>query len=423
MRKIISIILVLGLLICFCGCNNDSQNNNYKKIEYQNNEVFDKTIIFMIPDSWVYAETFDGDNDNLVIFRDELGQQIGNMVLNTLYSGEDNIFSIKEKIVPIDDAKYTKISKNCFITSAKGRGYNITYKIIDKAINLYFNISVNKNVVKQIAENIVVKDFEEKEETEEMISSSPTSSGPSTNIIKPQKPNIDFIEEPDLVNNAIAVDKIFDVYNAVGCNMHLMGRPNIGKEIYFENNYNTSTLQLYGDDGYVYMLIDNFRNKKFELAKLSEPGRSANIQNRDVILSKSLPVDCTLLTEYNEYMYNFVSQKSFINFEQADRIIMFPFLCQFLNKDSLMPEGFSISDDGMIISTKLYIPEVMAFLYITEDYNNMQAKYSIAAINGDTSHLSQKLNKYNTTKELRHPSGLFEPTDRFRYKEFGVIFP
>ena len=122
MRKIISIILVLGLLICFCGCNNDSQNNNYKKIEYQNNEVFDKTIIFMIPDSWVYAETFDGDNDNLVIFRDELGQQIGNMVLNTLYSGEDNIFSIKEKIVPIDDAKYTKISKNCFITSAKGRG-------------------------------------------------------------------------------------------------------------------------------------------------------------------------------------------------------------------------------------------------------------------------------------------------------------
>ena len=201
--------------------------------------------------------------------------------------------------------------------------------------------------------------------------------------------------------------------------MHLMGRPNIGKEIYFENNYNSSTLQLYRDDGYVYMLIDNFRNKKFELAKLSEPGRSANILNRDVILSKPLPNDCNLLIEYNEYMYNFASQKSFINFEQADKIIMFPFLCQHLSKDSLMPEGISVSEDGMIISTKLYIPEAMAFLYITEDYNSMQAKYHIAAVNGDTSHLPQSLNKYNTVKEL-HP---FSPTDKFRYKEFGVIFP
>ena len=155
------------------------------------------------------------------------------------------------------------------------------------------------------------------------------------------------------------------------------------------------------------------------MAKLSEPGRSANIQNRDVILSKSLPTDCNLLTEYNEYMYNFVSQKSFINFEQADNIKMFPFLCQFLNEDSLMPEGISVSEDGMILSTKLYIPEVMAFLYITEDYKSMQAEYRISAVNGDTSHLSQSLNKYNTVKTMN----AFSPTDRFRYKEFGVIFP
>ena len=60
----------------------------------------------------------------------------------------------------------------------------------------------------------------------------------------------------------------------------------------------------------------------------------------------------------------------------------------------------------------------MAFLYITEDYNSMQAKYHIAAVNEDTSHLPQSLNKYNTVKEL-YP---FSPTDRFRYKEFGVIF-
>ena len=355
----------------------------------------------------------------IIVFRDELGQQIGNVVLNTNYSGEDDIFSIKEKIVPIDDVKHTKISENCFITTDKGRGNTITYKIIDKAINLFFNICVDKSVVKQIAKNIIVKDFEIEEEKEETVSSTPSSSTPSTNIIINQKPNIDFIEEPGLVNNAIAVEKIYDVFNAVGCNMHLMGRPNIGKEIYFENNYNSSTLQLYGDDGYVYMLIDNFRNKKFELAKLSEPGRSANILNRDVILSKPLPNDCNLLIEYNEYMYNFASQKSFINFEQADKIIMFPFLCQHLSKDSLMPEGISVSEDGMIISTKLYIPEAMAFLYITEDYNSMQAKYHIAAVNGDTSHLPQSLNKYNTVKEL-HP---FSPTDKFRYKEFGVIFP
>lgn len=418
MKKIISIILILGLLIFTCGCNQDSQINKNKQIEYQNDQILDKTIVLTIPDSWIYVETF-ADNDNFIVFRDELGQQIGNVTLNTLYSGEDNIFSIKEKIVPLEKAKYIKVSDICFITTDKGGGNIITYKVNDVVIDMFFDISVKKRVVKEIAKNIILKDFDRTEEPEETVSSSPSSTSQNTNIIVNQKPNIDFIEEPGLVNNAIAVEKIYDVFNAVGCNMHLMGRPNIGKEIYFENNYNSSTLQLYGDDGYVYMLIDNFRNKKFELAKLSEPGRSANILNRDVILSKPLPNDCNLLIEYNEYMYNFASQKSFINFEQADKIIMFPFLCQHLSKDSLMPEGISVSEDGMIISTKLYIPEAMAFLYITEDYNSMQAKYHIAAVNGDTSHLPQSLNKYNTVKEL-HP---FSPTDKFRYKEFGVIFP
>lgn len=418
MKKIISIILILGLLIFTCGCNQDSQINKNKQIEYQNDQILDKTIVLTIPDSWIYVETF-ADNDNFIVFRDELGQQIGNVTLNTLYSGEDNIFSIKEKIVPLEKAKYIKVSDICFITTDKGGGNIITYKVNDVVIDMFFDISVKKRVVKKIAKNIILKDFDRAEEPEETVSSSPSSASQNTNIIVNQKPNIDFIEEPGLVNNAIAVEKIYDVFNAVGCNMHLMGRPNIGKEIYFENNYNSSTLQLYGDDGYVYMLIDNFRNKKFELAKLSEPGRSANILNRDVILSKPLPNDCNLLIEYNEYMYNFASKKSFINFEQADKIIMFPFLCQHLSKDSLMPEGISVSEDGMIISTKLYIPEAMAFLYITEDYNSMQAKYHIAAVNGDTSRLPQSLNKYDTVKEL-HP---FSPTDKFRYKEFGVIFP
>jgi len=418
-KKIISIFLILGLLICICGCDSSRQNNNFKKIEYKNDDFLKKTIVFTIPDSWVYTEIWDGRN--LIEFRDELGQQIGNVVLNINYLGEDDIFSVKEKIVPIDDAKYTKISENCFITTDKGRGNIITYKVNDVVIDMFFDISVEKWVIEEIAKNIILKDFEIKEENEETVSSTSSSSTPSTNIIINQRPNIDFIEEPGLVNNAISVEKIYDVYNAVGCNMHLMGRPNIGKEIYFENNYNSSTLQLYGDDGYVYMLIDNFRNKKFELAKLTEPGRSANIQNRDVILSKSLPTDCNLLTEYNNYMYTFASQKSFINFEQADKIIMFPFLCQFLNEDSLMPEGISVSEDGMIISTKLYIPEAMAFLYITEDFKHMQAKYHVAAVNGDTSHLPQSLNKYNTVKEL--DPFTFSPTDRFRYKEFGVIFP
>ena len=417
MKRIISIFLILGIVICICGCNSSRHNNIYKKIEYQNDEIFNNTIVFTVPDSWVYAETFDGDN-NLIVFRDLSGQQIGNVALNSIYSGEDDIFSIKEKIVTIDDAKHKKISENCFITTDKGRGNIITYKVKDVVIDMFFDTSVEKRIVEEIAKNITVKDLVIKEENEETVSSTTSSSTTSTNIITNQKLNIDFIEEPGFVNNAISVEKIYDVYNAVGCNMHLMGRQNIGKEIYFENNYNTSTLQLYGEDGYVYMLIDNFRNNKFELAKISEPGRSANILNRDVILSKSLPTDCNLLTEYNNYMYTFASQKSFITFEQADKIIMFPFLCQHLNENSLMPEGISVSEDGMVVSTKLYIPEAMAFLYITEDYNSMQAKYHIAAVNGETSHLPQSLNKYNTVKEL-YP---FSPKDRFRYKEFGVIF-
>ena len=81
MKRIISIFLILGLLICICGCDSSRQNNNYKKIEYKNDEFFKKIIVFIIPDSWVCAETF--EEDNLIDFRDELGQQIGNVVLNT----------------------------------------------------------------------------------------------------------------------------------------------------------------------------------------------------------------------------------------------------------------------------------------------------------------------------------------------------
>lgn len=163
MKNIISLILALGLLICTCGCNSDFQNNGYKKIEYQNDRIFDKIIVFTIPDSWIYAETFDGDNNNLIVFRDELGQQIGNIALNTLYSGEDDIFSIKEKIVPIEKAKYTKVSKLCFIATDKDRGNIITYKVADVVIDIFLNRSVEKHIVKQIANNIIVKDFEIKE--------------------------------------------------------------------------------------------------------------------------------------------------------------------------------------------------------------------------------------------------------------------
>ena len=420
MKKIFSSLVALALFMCCCGCGGHSESIEYKRVEYNNDQVLDKILVFMIPDSWIFAETFDEETGNLIVFRDEKGNSIGKVVLNTNYSGENDIFQNKEELVPVEDAKYTKISENCFMTSDKGRGSTITYQIADKMIDMYFNSAIDKSVVKQIAENMAVKDFAIKEEVEEHVSSTATSSAPSTGITVDQAPNnIDFIEEPGLINNAIPVERIYDIFNAVGCNMHLMGRPNIGKEIYFEHNYNQSTLWLYGDDGFVYMLIDNFRSNAFELAKLSEPGRGANTLNRDVLLSKPLPSDCNLLTEYNEYMLNNVSPKSLIGLADADKIIMFPFLCQHLHKNSLMPEGISVSEDGMIVSTKFYIPEVMAYLYITEDFKHMQAEYRIAAVNGDTSHLPSSMNKYNTVKVIYELTA----ADRFRYKEFGVIFP
>ena len=83
----------------------------------------------------------------MIIFREKFEYQIGNVALNTLVSYEDDIFSVKEKIVPINDATYTKISKNCFITTDKGRGNIITYKINEVVIDIFFDISVGKNTV------------------------------------------------------------------------------------------------------------------------------------------------------------------------------------------------------------------------------------------------------------------------------------
>lgn len=39
MKKIISLFLAIALVICFSGCDSDLENNNYEKIEYQNDEI------------------------------------------------------------------------------------------------------------------------------------------------------------------------------------------------------------------------------------------------------------------------------------------------------------------------------------------------------------------------------------------------
>ena len=99
MRKITALLLALCIIIGLCACANASYDILYKRIEYANEDALEKRVIFVIPDSWSYAETSQGDK--MIEFRDQNGKEIGDVRLNAFYSGEEDLFSLKETVAPL----------------------------------------------------------------------------------------------------------------------------------------------------------------------------------------------------------------------------------------------------------------------------------------------------------------------------------
>ena len=48
MKKIFSSLVALALFMCCCGCGGHSESIEYKRVEYNNDQVLDKILVFMI---------------------------------------------------------------------------------------------------------------------------------------------------------------------------------------------------------------------------------------------------------------------------------------------------------------------------------------------------------------------------------------
>ncbi|MBR3909502.1 MAG: hypothetical protein IKJ50_07275 [Clostridia bacterium] len=106
--------------------------------------------------------------------------------------------------------------------------------------------------------------------------------------INSQKSDISFVEQSGFASETISLKKIYGIYDSIDCLSQLLSRPNIRDEIYFDDKHRLA-LQLDGEDGYTYMLIDDFVSGKFELTRASKSGKSANVKNREVMKSKAIP--------------------------------------------------------------------------------------------------------------------------------------
>ncbi len=54
MKKLLSIFLILALLLFLTSCT--TGNTQYKTVTFNHSEIYDKSIVFTIPDEWSYIE-------------------------------------------------------------------------------------------------------------------------------------------------------------------------------------------------------------------------------------------------------------------------------------------------------------------------------------------------------------------------------
>lgn len=152
MKKLLTILGILSLLLFSISCT--TKNIQYKTITFKHTGVLQEQLELTIPTDWIYEEVCDGDN-LIKFYRYEDYAQIGNVTINQFYNSKSNFYESRQELVPLKDATYNKISENCFIATDKGKGNIICYRINDsEAIDIFINISVEQNIVENIAKTI-----------------------------------------------------------------------------------------------------------------------------------------------------------------------------------------------------------------------------------------------------------------------------
>lgn len=388
MKKIISMFLTLALFLCLCGCQNKVQ----KQIEFKHSEIYDKSIVFTIPDEWSYIEFL--NTKERILFN--LLDSNYNRVSSGLMSMQD--VSSKQPLIELvttnKDDKNIEVNDDVFCSFSKNKDmpYFVYVRVDDKLLIISFENNVGIETVKNIAESITFKDIEETDSYKQ----------PDTDNYSPPADlgtvDLSILESAEAIDKAHSIDTIKAIYNTLDRLNPIFEREWVGNITGFNTAYSYACFGLNCDDGYFYRFVENYATGNFELWKSTSDEKDITEQSYDLIYRKPLPSDCNVVTTHRQ---SIICQAPYqiITMEQVEKIIATSNISA-LYKSDISLHFYELSESRNFFKTEYYVPEALAYFHITEDYTTNQAYYGFSAIGEHHEYIPSEYNKYNVSKEL-----------------------
>lgn len=406
MKKIISMFLTLALFLCLCGCQNKVQ----KQIEFKHSEIYDKSIVFTIPDEWSYIEFLNTEEkilfnlldseykvvaSGLMSFQD-VSQKQPLIELVTTNNGDKNI-QINDDVFccfPKNDNKNLEYNDDAIWVFQKDDNKpNLVYvRVEDELLIISFKRSVGKSTVKNIAKSITFKSIAETNSIKQ----------PDTDNYSPPADlgtvDLSILESAEAIDKAHSIDTIKAIYNTLDRLNPIFEREWVGNITGFNTAYSYAYFGLNCDDGYFYRFVENYATGNFELWKSTSDEKDITEQSYDLIYRKPLPSDCNVVTTHRQ---SIICQAPYqiITMEQVEKIIATSNISA-LYKSDISLHFYELSESRNFFKTEYYVPEALAYFHITEDYTTNQAYYGFSAIGEHHEYIPSEYNKYNVSKEL-----------------------
>lgn len=387
MKKLLSLLLCFILVFSFSACDDASQ---YKQVKFEHSKYFLQGLRFEIPNEWVYTEL---EDDTLFVFKN-IGTYYG---IGTKITDKDF-----EKIDKESDAK--KIKTNIFIV--KDNEHKTIYaKSEDEILKIEFTADdIENKLLNRLAKSIEFYDIK--------------SQNINTPLKEEKQPEItdtidlSFLETAEASDIIYPIETIYATYNSLNTVAPLFEKEWIGQRIGFLTMSNVAYFSLVCDDGYHYRFVENYTTNKFELWRTEYSEEYTDNIEFYVMYQKPLPENCNLVTTWHQFMIK-DGTDGFMTLKEAEEIIETANLFEKYNKSDKLG---SYETDDMYIKTEFYIPEVMAYFHVTENYSTRTAYYGLSGVNDISDHIPKELWKFNVSKDLA-PSASIE-----NYKKAGFHF-
>ena len=399
MKKILSVILCLILVLSFCGC----QTKIFKQIEFKNTKLYDKSIIFNIPDDWYYTEVAQMG----ILFN--LADADGKVMASGMTSLQDVSFEkpLSQIVIDQTDVKIIEINNNVFCAFNKDNQHKVYVRLDGKLIIIAFEKDVPKNIIKSIAQSIKIRDNDKKAQ-ESTVSDDHTPPEDLGTV------DLSILESAEALDRSYPEDTIGAIYNTLDRISPIFEREWISNIADFADSYNYAYFALECDDGYFYRFVENYATNNFELWKSVLNKWEKQDYTYDLVYAKPLPKDCNVLTTHRDYIINRAPYQ-IITIEQVEKIIETGNISALYRKE-LPLTSYQLTESGNFFSTEYYVPEALAYFHIVEDYSTNMGGYSFSPIVPQYESVPTEYDKYNVSKKLS-PNAKIE-----NHKKHGLHF-